>query len=272
VYHQVLHKHCVVEGEDVLHDIIHYLSSVTGVDEQQLTMAVYSYITIFSDMKEYYREQLLRSHTTEVVLPCGYGRLPMAKAQACRELGIKCIEEQHGVITRYLIAYRKALSSKNHDGVPEYFYAFDEASARLVREGGLFDADKVIVKGHPVVDRYVLFTGQWTLVDETRAFLTGVAEILDDDIVLLFKPHPFDDNNYDDLERMGIILVDKDEDVKIFLRGVDVHATVYSTCGIDASMMNIPSVFVDVCHLMQPVGMVVDSPDLFVKKIKELIR
>jgi hypothetical protein len=139
-------------------------------------------------------------------------------------------------------------------------------------DGGLFDHEKVIVKGYPVKDQYVLFTGQWILVEETRRFLKDTMNLLPSDIVLLFKPHPFDDSNYDDLDSSGVIVVDTEEDVSVFLRSVDVHATVYSTSAVDALVLGKPSVFVDVLHLMKPTGCIVGMPKDFVKKIQELMK
>jgi len=247
------------------------VSIQSGLDEQGILNGAYEYVTIFMDMKEKYHRRLLRSHVSEVELECGYGRLPMAHAQACRELGIKCVENQHGIITRYLVAYRRATPTRNYDCVPEYFHAYDKYSAQLVREGGLFKPENVIVKGYPVVDKIVLFTGQWILVEETRQFIKEVMDLLPSDIVLLFKPHPFDDSNYDDLDRLGVVIVDEEDDIQVFLRSVDAHATVYSTSAVDALMLGKPTVFVDLLHLVKPTGCVVDNSNSFVKKVKELI-
>ena len=272
LYHQVFHRYVPVVGDRVLRDVVCFMSRNTRVNEACILSGAYKYITVFSDMKRCYKKQFLKKGVQQCVLSCGYGRLPMAKAQACRELGIPCVEEQHGVITRYLVAYRRAGSAGNYDCVPGFFSAYDEFSAGLVKDGGLFAPENVSVKGHPRVKRQVLFTGQWIVVDETRVFLSMVADLLPSDVVLLFKPHPFDVSDYSDLMEKGVVVLERDEaDVGVFLRSVDVHATVYSSCGLDALYWGVPVVFVDVCHLVKPGGCVVDTPQGFVERVLVLV-
>ncbi len=67
----------------------------------------------------------------------------------------------------------------------------------------------------------IFFTSQWIVATEIQDFVIKVADQLEHDnmnIGILFKPHPYDKNDYSDLRKnKHIILIDKYEDTfKLF--------------------------------------------------------
>lgn len=280
ILHRLLHRRYPLQGEEVLMEIADDVVNITGVDREQFLSSLFDYIMVFADMKHHYHHQLIKAERKikygeddqEVRLSCGYGRLPMAKAQACRELSIQCIEEQHGVIDELFPAYRRATPTDNHDCIPEHIEVFDERFAELIRTGHLFKPENVRVVGAVTFQRRVLFTGQWILAEETRTFLTQVAKLLDKNITVLFMPHSQDDNNYDDLWNLGIILLDKDADFFEELRRADVHATVFSGRGYFSLTHGTPTLFVDLLKLVKPSASVVQTPEEFVNTVNKIIK
>jgi CDP-glycerol glycerophosphotransferase (TagB/SpsB family) len=231
-----------------------------------------------------------------VLIRCGYGRFPMALAQSCRTLHIPSVEIQHGLITKYLPAYRRTKQTTNHDCIPEYLLADGEIFADLVQTGHLFDPHNITITGYPYLDkklqektkdasikpqftthtRNILITSQWIVAKEAQEFITQVAQQLEKsnlDVGILFKPHPFDKTRYDHWQHpSNIILVDKYEDIFKLFSFVDIHSTVYSTSGLEAMAFGIPNIFLDLFHLIpdNKSPYIVSSPTAFITTTKHI--
>jgi hypothetical protein len=290
-------KHFTVLSEDTLEEIIEYISTTASVDKTQLTHDIYDFISVFVSIKSFLGSILKKMKPQAVLIRCGYGRFPMALSQACRELGIASIELQHGLITSYLPAYRRTTPTENKDCVPEYLLAQGEIFARMVRTGNLFDNDKVVATGYPYLHRTliekkahpprkqsfssfprnILFTSQWVVAAEIKNFILDAAEQLartQIDVGILFKPHPYDKNEYTDLgKNTHIIVLDKYEDTFQLFGIADVHSTVYSTSGLEAMAFGIPNIFVDLYHMTPNVDTpyIVNSPTRFVESITHIL-
>ena len=243
--------------------------------KNKLTKDIYDFITVFVHIKQFLYKILKKIKPKAVLIRCGYGRFPMALSQACRELGIPPIELQHGLITAYLPAYRRATPTTNKDCIPEYLLAHGEIYANMVRNGNLFDKDKVISTGYPYLQHIlkqrkktsalkqtfspfphnILFTSQWIVAAEIQDFVIKVADQLEQthmNIGILFKPHPYDKNDYTDLRKnTHIILIDKYEDTFKLFSLADIHSTVYSTSGLEAMAFGTPNIFVDIYNMTQ---------------------
>ncbi len=290
-------RNYTLQSEDVLTKIIEYISSTASVDKARLTKDIYDFITVFVHMKQFLHTVLKKIQPKAVLIRCGYGRFPMALSQACRELGIPPIELQHGLITAYLPAYRRATPTKNKDCVPEYLLAYGDICADMVRSGNLFDKDKVISTGYPYLQQTlqerkttpalktslspfshnILFTSQWIVASEIQDFVIKVAEQLelaDMDVGILFKPHPYDKKDYSELKNYKhVILIEKYEDTFKLFTVADIHSTVYSTSGLEAMMFGTPNIFVDISSMIKNIdtAYIVASPDQFVQSVKTIL-
>ena len=284
-----------LESEDILQEIIGFLSSTAGLNKNQLTKDISDFITVFVAIKRFLHDILKQLHPQAVLIRCGYGRFPMALSQACRELHIPAIELQHGLITAYLPAYRRSTPSTNKDCLPDYLLAQGEIYADLVRNGNLFDKDKVISTGYPYLQRIllekkgasakkqayspfaqnILVTSQWIVAAEIKDFFIQVAGELDDlgtDVGILFKPHPYDTNEYTDLKKnKHIVLIDKYDDIFKLFSIADIHSTVYSTSGLEAMAFGIPNIFVDLYNMTHTTtSYIVPTPKRFVESVNAI--
>jgi hypothetical protein len=289
-------KNFTLESEEVLRDIIGYISSTASIDPVQLEKDMNDFITVFVAIKYYLSRVLKKIQPKAVLIRCGYGRFPMALAQACRELSIPPIELQHGLITAYLPAYRRATPSTNKDCIPEYLLTHGEIYAEIVRQGNLFGSKHVVATGYPYLQKIlfektsapllkqsvssfsktILFTSQWIVATEIKDFVIAVADQLErsvTDVGILFKPHPYDQNEYTDLiGHKHITLIDKYEDTFKLFRVADIHSTVYSTSGLEAMAFGTPNIFVDIYNLTTntQTPYIVSTPSQFVKSITEI--
>jgi len=290
-------KNFSLQSDEVLKQIIQYLSIAISVDKTKLRKDINDFITVFVAVKYFLHDILIRIKPEVVLIRCGYGRFPMALSQACKELSIPSIELQHGLITAYLPAYRRSMTTANKDCLPEYLLVHGEIYAELVRNGNLFDKNKVISVGYPYLEqtlkereknpalkhvfspfhRNILFTSQWIMAEEIKDFVIKVAVQLEHekrDVGILFKPHPYDNNTYSELKKYKhIILIEKYEDTFKLFPVVDVHATVYSTSGLEAIAFGVPNIFVDILNISQGkyAPYIVTSPTQFVESFDTII-
>jgi hypothetical protein len=289
-------KNFTLESEDIFKQIIVYISTTASIDKDQMTKDINDFITVFVAIKHYLCTILRKIKPHAVLIRCGYGRFPMALSQACREQRIPAIELQHGLITTYLPAYRRTTPTTNKDCTPEYLLTHGDIYTRIVRNGNLFDKEKVFSIGYPYLEkkldekkdnrtfkklysRYaqnVLFTSQWNIALETQQFILSVADLLEQqdlDIGILFKPHPYDRIDYSAIQKSNrIILIDKYEDTFTLFPFADIHATVYSTSGLEAMAFSVPNIFVDIHKLTNfNSTYIVSSPDQFVASIHTIL-
>ncbi|HVQ00813.1 MAG TPA: CDP-glycerol glycerophosphotransferase family protein [Candidatus Thermoplasmatota archaeon] len=286
-----------IQGEQTLKNILMFISTTASVDNERLTTDIYDFFTVFFSIKQFLSSVLQHVRPRVVLIRCGYGRFPMALSQACRELRIPSIELQHGLITAYLPAYRRTTPTTNQDCIPEYLLAQGDIYASLVREGNLFDPNKVISTGYPYLEkklgekhenrklkqsfsrfpRNLLFTSQWIVAKEIQEFVVSVADLLEQqklDVGILFKPHPYDRTDYTQMQRHDhLIPVDKYEDTFKLFALADLHSTVYSTSGLEAMAFAVPNIFVDIYKLTKGTNTsyIVSTPEEFVTSIRTIL-
>ncbi len=283
-------------SEDVLRQIIEYISTVASVDTATLTRDIVDFITVFVSIKHFLSKILTKVKPQAVLIRCGYGRFPMALSQKCRELQIPTVELQHGLITSYHPAYWRSTPTTNKDCIPEYLLAQGEIYAEIVRNGNLFDKDKVVSIGYPYLQQTlkekkrnpylkenfspfphtVLFTSQWIVKNEIQDFITTVADQLEEqhlNIGILFKPHPYDNNIYTNLQNKHIILIDKYEDIFQLFNIADIHSTVYSTSGLESMAFSVPNIFVDLYNITPKTETpyLVHSPAEFIHSVTTIL-
>jgi len=296
--HQVTGRHTyTIQSENILKDILAFISTTASVDQLQLTRNIYEFITVFVYIKQFLSSVLKKVRPKAVLIRCGYGRFPMALSQACRERGIPSIELQHGLITMYLPAYRRSTPTRNRDCVPEYLLAQGNIYADMVRNGNLFDGSKVFATGYPYLEkklkekrenlqfthsfsrfpRNLLFTSQWIVAEETQHFMETVADLLEQrqlEVGILFKPHPYDRNDYTKMQqRDRLVIIDKYEDTFKLFALADLHSTVYSTSGLEAMAFGVPNIFIDIYNIVRgpSTPYIVSTPDQFVSSIETIL-
>jgi len=290
------HHNFSIKSEKILQDIIEFISDTTSINREKITKDIYDFITVFVNIKQFLHNILEKITPKTVLIRCGYGRFPMALSQACRQLGITSIELQHGLITAYLPAYRRTTPTENKDCIPEYLLAQGEIYAEMVKNGNLFDKNKVITTGFPFLEnslkertinnknlkktfspfqKNILVTSQWIVASEIKEFVIKVAEQLQNtDIGILFKPHPYDKTDYSKLSKYtNIIPINKYEDTFKLFTIADIHSTVYSTSGLEAMAFGVPNIFADIYNMtnIKDTPYIVTSPDQFIQSVKYIL-
>jgi len=292
------HKPFKIDHEDILKEIIEFISATANAEKEKITKDIYDFITVFFSLKKLFVNILKELSPKAVLIRCGYGRFPMALAQACRELHIPSIELQHGIITTSNVAYIRARTSDNQDCVPEYLLTYGDIFADMVKKGNLFDKNKIISVGFPYLERNrdettklddqfkvlcssfqgtILITSQEVIAREIQTFMSEVAEKFTQlglNIGIIFKPHPFDRTDYSSLKNhKNVLLIDKYEDIYNILKMVDIHATVYSTSGLEAMAFGKPSIFIDIFGITNITNspFIVTTPTQFVETVKYIL-
>ena len=269
-------RNFTLESEDVLKEIIGFISTTASVDKTRLTEDINDFISVFVSLKIFLYDILKTIKPKAVLIRCGYGRFPMALSQACRELHIPPIEIQHGLITAFLPAYRRTTPTTNTDCIPEYLLTQGEIYTKLVQDGNLFEKNKVISVGYPYLQQTldpgnrpsgkkqtvspfpqnILFTSQWILASEIQDFIIKVADTGSHAtkwISGFFSNHiPMITTTILTMKTNDhIILIDKYEDTYKLFPSADIHSTVYSTSGLEAMAFGIPNIFVDIFNMTQ---------------------
>lgn len=264
--HKILRKRQVIKSGDLLNQIIEAFSKDLDLNEDELVKHIYDSINIFIFLKKYFVKLLREIKPKAVIISCGYGRFHMALAQACKKLAIPTIEIQHGLITKYHVGYVKASKSTNRDCVPDYILTWGDKFSEIIEKGALFEKDNIVSMGFPFLEKIkntppavqnelkifadsfstvVLITGQMIVADELEPFVLDLANHIDKNVGIVFKPHPRDDRQYNSLKPCNnVFLVNKKENLYEILKVVDIHSTVYSTGSIDALSFGIPNIFI----------------------------
>ena len=294
-------KHFEIYNEDLIDEILNYVLTAYSTDKKRLEEYLYNNIAIFFYMKEFFTIFLKKYLPKAVLMRCGYGRFHMALSQACKELGIPSIELQHGLITRYHAGYIKTTKSENRDCVPEYILTYGDFFTDIIREGSLFEKEKVVTVGFPYLEEVmeappsidekvkefiskfaatILVTSQWTVADELKEFIVRVAKELNNrnkSIGIVFKPHPRDWRDYSNIREENMFIPNKYDSIYEILKVVDIHSTVYSTSGLEALAFGKPNIFIDVgktniediIHVVDnKVSFLVSSPQEYIEKVE----
>jgi hypothetical protein len=262
-----------IENEETLDTIIQSIAEVYAIDGKKLRKDITDSIIIFMFIKDFLYGFLRKANPSMVLIRCGYGRFPMALSQACKQLHITSAEIQHGFLNILTPGYVKLHASSNHDCVADYFLAYGEKFAEIVRQGNLFDKQKVISIGFPYlekikesepqIDQQVQnFQGRFKKnILVTSDSLTRIAEAVDTfvqdlasglteedtTVGIIFKPHPLDGKTYDHLKRFeNICVVDKYTSIYDLFKVTDIHTTVFSTSATEALSFGIPNILLNV--------------------------
>jgi hypothetical protein len=262
-----------IENKVTLDTVIQWIAENYVIDRKKLKDDIDDSIIIFAFIKDFLYGFLQKANPSMVLIRCGYGRFPMALSQACKQLHITSAEIQHGFLNMLTPGYVKSHASSNHDCIADYFLAYGEKFAEIVRQGNLFDEQKVVSIGFPYlekikesepqIDQLVQnFKGRFKknilvtsdslthIAEAVNIFVQDLASALtekDTTVGIIFKPHPLDGKTYDHLKRFeNICVVDKYTSTYDLFKVADIHTTVFSTSAIEALSFGIPNILLNV--------------------------
>jgi len=257
----------------IVDNIVDIIADSYSVNGRELRKHLDDAVEIFVCMNNLLRNLLEKVKPKAVFIRCGYGRFHMALSQACKELNIPSIELQHGFINKHTPGYVKAMKSGNRDCVPEYFLSYGEKFTEIVKKGNLFDPEKVVSIGYPYLEnvkeckgqfnenteefksnynKYILITSDSLphIASEVEQFTMDLSKVLslkNKKIGIIFKPHPFDKNDYKHLQEIeNIYVADRYAITYNLLKNSDIHSTVFSTSAIEALAFGVPNILINI--------------------------
>jgi len=296
-------KKISIESKDILDEIIKSYSDSTSTDYKKLRNDVYNLISLLIYNKNFYVKLLKKKAPKIVFMVAGHSAENMALTQACRECNIPSAELQHGMILEYHPGYLRFTESKNKDYRPDYLLTFGDVFTDSVRKGNMFDKNKVVSIGfsflenkkknpakvdkklNEFVKKYsktILVTSQWNFADEIRDFVIKIYKKLDktdEKIGIVFKPHPSDWRDYEELRKYeNIFLTDKYDDLYEIFKITDIHSTLYSTSSLEALSFGKPNIFLDIGNIKEMFDIVDEkasfnakNPDIYIEKLNYVI-
>lgn len=186
-------------------------------------------------------------------------------------LGINTIEFQHGVINHQHIAYN-LYDKMNKALFPKYLFVFGNQVKSIFNESNYFiNKNKVIPVGYMYIDyinqeyvpppnvtnlfdklrvkfkKIVAVSSQLTIEKELIIFLIKLAA-LDKDILYIFVPRNVN-SNYSEYNFQHNIMIVKNLNIYQIIKESDYHATVYSTCALEAPALGIPNILININNM-----------------------
>jgi hypothetical protein len=244
---------------DILKKIIIDFSREYNLDEEKLEKHILESIVIFKIIKNTMKGKIKRINPKIVLVRAAYGRFQMGVVQACKELGIKTIELQHGLIYEHHYGYIKKQKSENYDCVPDFIFTWGDFFSDIIKKGYLFRKECIISVGFPYLEnksiveykdedkindfckrfkKIVLVSGQKT--EYIDNFIRKAAE-KEKKIGYIYKPHPRDERDLR-FEEENIKLMERNRDIYSLFKYADVNLTVMSTTMLEALFFGLPSI------------------------------
>jgi len=209
-----------------------------------------------------YQKLLRRVRPKLAVVVVSYGKYSFV--EACKTEGIPVIELQHGVITKYHLAYSYSGSRRVARCFPDYFLSFGEAWGDLVDLP--LKADRIIPVGYPYFDiqrekfdgrektNQVLFISQGTIGRDLSMLAVDLRHKVSTKYKVVYKLHPGEysqwERRYPWLVSSGVEVVN-DDSVPLYellaessvLVGVD-STVIYEGLGfgLKVVLVNLPGI------------------------------
>lgn len=196
-----------------------------------------------------------------IFMNCSYEHMPMIKA--ANDCGIQTIEVQHGVIGNTHPAYNFS-TSLDPTFFPKSLLCYGNYDKAILAASSVFSSCTVCVVGnfyvewvknnanppHELIElkaKYTKAVGvtlQYTVDNELRNFINSVAVLLPT-VLFVLIPRPKEDEGQTPVSPENVITWRKNRFYETIL-ALDIHTTVYSSCGIEAPSLGTPNILVDI--------------------------
>ena len=198
-----------------------------------------------------------------VLLTCYYGHLQSA-IKAAKDSGAKVVEFQHGSIGEEHPAYN-VYAELDKSSFPDYLAAFGKkeletfSNSRFIQPQyvypvGSFYIEYVKTNHIPnknLVQRLknykvsIVITLESTTESRVIEFVCQAA-VLDRDICYLLIPRYTQEEDYSSFELPENVMIVKDENFYELMTLADFHATVYSTCAVEAPSLGVQNILINI--------------------------
>ena len=200
-----------------------------------------------------------------IFIVCHYTHFGIIKA--AKELGIKIIEVQHGVIGREHPAYNFGIGiSKNL--FPDYLFVYGKQDVVNFSDSYFIDQKNVIpigsyyidyfkesflpeIKFQNIINKYSISVGitlQNTVEKQTIDFVKEAA-ILDSSILFILIPRQPVRRDYSKFDLPDNVFVITDREFYELMMYVDYHSTVYSSCALEAPSFGVQNIMININNL-----------------------
>lgn len=199
----------------------------------------------------------------KAILLTGYYGGNQAAIKAAKDLGIKVIEVQHGVIGKEHAAYNVAVEI-DKTSFPDYLLVFGSKdleafdNSRFIQPKNVYPVGSFYieyVKSHKpdfsMAERLKNYgksigvTLSWT--DERRSIeFVSQAASMDKTIFYILIPRRPQESHYDTMNLPENVAVVKDRNFYELMMYVDFHSTVSSTCALEAPSLGVQNILIDI--------------------------
>jgi len=251
-----------IKNEKILREINY--SFKLDVDYLSIVKMFFSYVFILKLLNRIYKPK-------KIFLSQYYSLFHQAALYVFNTSGVNTIEFQHGIINDKHVAYN-VFKKLNDNFFPKYLLVFGNYVKSIFTEENYFiKKDDVIPIGNMYLDyinynyissketqkkfkslklkyyKIIAVSSQMTIEDKLINFLKNVAK-LNDNILYIFIPRNTR-KDYIKYKFPSNILIIKELNVYQIIRESDFHATVYSTCALEAPALGIPNIMINLDDL-----------------------
>ncbi len=206
-----------------------------------------------------------------IFINCYYSLIHQAAIYAAKNMGIKTIELQHGIISDNHHAYN-VFTDLDKSFFPDYLLTFGDYVKNIFDERNYFiKRENVLSIGSMYIDyinneyksskesirvfnnirrkykKIIAISSQWTIENKLIRFLKKSA-LLSKDILYIFVPRDIN-KNYSNVNFPENIIMLKNLDVYQIIKETNFHATVNSTCALEAPAIGVPNILININNL-----------------------
>jgi hypothetical protein len=256
---------------------------------------IFSFFSLEKLFKLFYKVWLPEA----IFINCSYSTVHHAALYAAKNMGIKTIELQHGIINKKHFAYN-VFTKLDNNFYPDYLFVFGDYVKDVFSNYNYFiSKENVFSVGNMYLDyirneynpddstvklfsefrikykKIVAVSSQITVEKKLINFLNKSAN-LSKEILYIFVPRDLN-KDYSSVSFADniILLKDKRLDVYKIIKESDFHSTVSSTCALEAPALGIPNVLINIDNLAKyyysdllidsDITRFVDTPEEYVK-------
>jgi hypothetical protein len=250
----IKYKEKTIDGEEILREINNEYD--LQVDYHRAIHRFFAYRRVFGKFLDIYRPKA-------VILSSYAGPTFQTLIHTAKEKGIPTIEMQHGAITKNFPFYTPCVVT-DKKFFPDYILTFGEKSKKEVRHEfidpkNIFSVgipyleyinethnEKLVEQFQEIRQRYkhiVAVTAQWTVESKLINFIKNSA-VSAPEIVFIYIPRDAS-NNYKNIFPKNVMVMPEFNAYQL-IKYSDFHATVYSTCVIEAPFFGVRNILINI--------------------------
>lgn len=251
-------------------------------------------IIVFNIKCAYYSWLINRNRPIFCFVTDHYSNLPFVSA--AKNCGATIIESQHGVLNETAYSYQIHIDPSFK---VDYFLCYGENTKRKLEDSLFLDPNHVFSVGsyylevlrrplpqrssnYSIYDLVIAVTLSWTVEVQQLEFVKKAASI-DRRIAYIMVPdlRIKSPKSYENIDLGENVFFEFAKDFYELMGEVDIHATVYSTCAIEAPSLGVPNILMDISQLAtkylssmlldEKLALFAENPDDFVQYARSFV-